>query len=232
MITIFSYENLGQADLGWLKTHYHFSFADYHNPARMGVGPLKVINDDTIAPGTGFDMHPHKDMEIITYVTQGAISHRDSHGNIGKTTAGNVQIMSAGSGIMHAEYNHEPIPTKLFQIWIQPNKSNLHPRWQTHQFPTQQTNQLMLLVDGQGNAPLTIAQEAKIYAGTLNKGCYLQHTIKGNGYLIVIKGAISINNKQMSEGDGAEIKQVSFIELTSEQEAQILLIEVGNTPEE
>ncbi len=129
------FASLGGDKLDWLDTHHHFSFAHYHDPSRMGWGALRVWNDDEIAAGTGFPPHPHADMEIITYVREGAISHEDSLGNKGRTVAGDVQVMSAGSGIRHAEYNRESVPTRIFQIWIVPTRSGGPPSWDTRPFP-------------------------------------------------------------------------------------------------
>ena len=134
MITIYPYEELGHADHGWLDARHHFSFGRYHNPERMGFGVLRVINDDIIKAGKGFDTHPHKDMEIITYVRKGAITHRDSNGNEGRTEAGDVQVMSAGTGIFHSEYNLEDEDTNIYQIWIEPHKLDVTPDWSAHEF--------------------------------------------------------------------------------------------------
>ena len=129
------FARLGGADHGWLKARHHFSFANYYDPAKMGWGPIRVWNDDEIAPGSGFPPHPHADMEIVTYVRQGAITHKDSLGNEGRTEAGDVQVMSAGSGIRHAEFNLEPTVTKLFQIWIIPTRDGGEPSWGAKPFP-------------------------------------------------------------------------------------------------
>src|SRR6201994_148993 len=129
------FATLGAANHGWLNAHHHFSFAEYFDPQRMNVGALRVWNDDEIAPGTGFPAHPHADMEIITYVRTGAITHQDSLGNKGRTEAGDVQVMSAGTGIRHAEYNLEPTLTKIFQIWIQPTTQGGQPTWGSKPFP-------------------------------------------------------------------------------------------------
>jgi redox-sensitive bicupin YhaK (pirin superfamily) len=135
MIELRPKAGLGRFNFGWLDTAHHFSFADYHDPRRMGWGALRVWNDDEIAPNTGFPPHPHRDMEIITYVREGAITHQDSLGNIGRTEAGDVQVMSAGSGIRHAEYNKEAIPTRIFQIWILPDRRGGTPAWGAKPFP-------------------------------------------------------------------------------------------------
>src|SRR5262245_38355132 len=128
------FEQLGRFQNDWLNARHHFSFGSYHDPDRMGWGALRVWNDDTIRPGTGFDPHPHQDMEIITYVRKGAITHRDNLGNEGRTEAGDVQVMSAGTGIVHAEFNLEKVETQLFQIWILPNRRGVAPRWETRRF--------------------------------------------------------------------------------------------------
>jgi redox-sensitive bicupin YhaK (pirin superfamily) len=135
MIEIKNFDRLGRFDNDWLSARYHFSFANYYDPGRMGLGPLRVWNDDTIQPGTGFDLHGHRDMEIITYVRRGAITHQDHLGNQGRTEAGDVQVMSAGSGIMHAEFNQEDDTTQIFQIWIEPAVHGVAPRWETRSFP-------------------------------------------------------------------------------------------------
>src|SRR5574340_861222 len=149
MIELRPYASLGGDNHGWLNTRHHFSFADYHAPARMGWGALRVWNDDEIAPASGFPLHPHRDMEIITYVRRGAISHQDSLGNAGRTAAGDVQVMSAGSGIRHAEQNREPETTTLFQIWIIPDQPGGKPSWGTKPFPrTDRAGRLVTLASG------------------------------------------------------------------------------------
>jgi redox-sensitive bicupin YhaK (pirin superfamily) len=135
MIKIYPYDSLGHADHGWLNARHHFSFASYQNPDRMKFGLLRVINDDIIAANSGFATHPHQNMEIITYVRSGAITHKDSKGNEGRTGAGDIQVMSAGSGIEHSEYNLENEETNLYQIWIIPNKLGVKPRWDAKEFP-------------------------------------------------------------------------------------------------
>lgn len=227
MITVYPYDSLGSANLGWLDTHYHFSFADYHNPSRMGFGHLRVINDDTIQPGQGFPTHHHRDMEIITYVTQGAVSHKDSEGHAGRTEAGNVQVMTAGSGIFHSEYNLESIETKLLQIWIKPNSRNLEPGWKSHQFPTTETaDQLMLLVSGDGQAPLHINQDARIFAGNLRQGASITHDLQANAYIVLVQGQITADDVPIRQGDGAEVTDCSRVTIKAVADSQILLIEV------
>lgn len=227
MINVYPFSTLGTADYGWLNTHYHFSFSNYHNPNRMGFGNLRVINDDIIEPGRGFPMHPHQNMEIITYVTQGAITHKDSEGNHGRTEAGDVQVMSAGTGIFHSEYNMESTQTKLFQIWIEPRVNGLVPRWNTYHFPkTQSEDFLSLLVSGDGNAPLTINQDAKIYAGILGQNKTITHPLEGDAYIVVTEGRLQLNGMELHRGDGAEITQIDSVTLHALQESKVLLIEV------
>src|SRR5271168_2916093 len=152
MIELRPFDSLGAFRNEWLNAHHHFSFGGYHDPARMGLGGLRVWNDDEVAPGTGFDPHPHRDMEIITYVRQGAITHRDNLGNEGRTEAGDVQVMHAGTGIVHAEYNAEKIPTRLFQIWIMPDTGRAKPGWGMRKFPRDNTGALVPLADGRAGA--------------------------------------------------------------------------------
>jgi quercetin 2,3-dioxygenase len=226
MITIFPHDSLGHADYDWLKTHYHFSFADYYDPSRTGFGALRVINDDSIKPGGGFAPHPHKDMEIITYVTQGAITHQDNANNKGVIEKGNVQVMSAGTGIIHSEYNLENRETKLFQIWITPRKKGLTPSWNMHQFPQQSNDQtLTLLASGMKKAPLFINQDANIYAGTLKKQTHITHPLSHDAYLVVARGQIKLDGKHIVRGDGVEITNQSSIDIEALEDSELLLIE-------
>jgi redox-sensitive bicupin YhaK (pirin superfamily) len=232
MITIIPYKDLGHADYGWLNAHYHFSFGEYHNPARMGFGALRVINDDIVAPDTGFDTHPHKDMEIITYVRAGAITHKDSTGNIGRTEAGDVQVMSAGTGIQHSECNAEKIPTNLYQIWIIPREKGVAPRWDAKAFPKTPVNDsLALLVSGrkedEGTDALLIHADAAIYGGRLNKSTTITQPLKALGYLLVSEGSITLEGQVLNKGDGAQIRDLKTLTITAETEAEIVLIDVA-----
>ena len=227
MIKTYTFKQLGHANHGWLNARHHFSFANYYNPERMGFGALRVINDDIIKAGAGFDTHPHKDMEIITYVRKGAITHRDSRGNLGRTEAGDVQVMSAGTGIFHSEFNLESEDTNLYQIWIEPNKTGVQPRWDARKFPTEETvGGLTLLVSGDGRAPLQIHQDATVHAGPINAGSELGHAIKHQAYLLVSKGAITLDGHSLKQGDGAEIRDVDSINLTAVTDAEVLIIDV------
>src|SRR5262249_45916473 len=188
---------LGGADHGWLKAKHHFSFARYYDPERLGHGSLRVWNDDEIAPNTGFPPHPHADMEIITYVREGAITHRDSLGNEGRTPAGDVQVMSAGSGIRHSEYNLEPIPTRIFQIWIEPNRSGGPPAWGAKPFPkADRSGRFITLASGfAGDTDaLPIRTEARVLGATLKAGESVEYALGAEraGYLVPAVGAVEV----------------------------------------
>ncbi len=209
MIHIYPYSELGEAQYGWLHARYHFSFAQYFNRNKMGFPPLRVWNDDIIQPQTGFSMHPHQNMEIITYVKEGAITHKDSLGNKGRTEAGQIQIMSAGTGIVHSEYNLENSETKLFQIWIEPSKLNISPRWETLTLSNEKIQEsIRLLASGReihkGKTSIQIFQDAAFFILTAQKDESVRIPIENDrhGYGVVSKGAISINDKPLSKGDG------------------------------
>jgi len=234
MIRHYPYENLGRHDLGWLDAHFHFSFAEYHNRNRMGFGPLRVINDDIIQAGTGFDTHPHKDMEIITYVRKGAITHRDSQGNAGRTEAGNVQVMSAGTGIYHSEFNLESEDTNLYQIWIHPRKKGLKPAWDAREFPQTPVKTLLpLLVSGRARdkeaGALYIDQDAAIYGGRIRAGIELQHPVDTQAYLLVSEGQLELDGIAMKKGDGAEITDVDLVTIKAIEACEVVVIDVPQT---
>ena len=227
MIAHRPYDSLGGANHGWLDAKHHFSFAGYHDPDRMSHGELLVINDDRIAPNTGFEPHSHRDMEIITYVRKGAITHEDDKGNKGRTTAGNVQVMSAGSGIRHSEYNHEEEAANLFQIWILPKRKGIEPRWDAAEFPKGPvSDELTLLVSGSGDAPLSINQDATIHAGTVDAGARLTHALKGKAYVLVSEGEASVDGIPGRKGDGFAVSGQDSITLEAVSDAEILVIEV------
>lgn len=227
MINIYPYESLGRAKHGWLDARHHFSFANYYNPERMEFGALRVINDDWIQAGSGFPTHPHRDMEIITYVRRGAITHKDSRGNEGRTEAGDVQVMSAGTGIFHSEHNLESEDTNLFQIWIQPRELGVQPRWDAREFPKEAVaDRLQLLVSGDGEAPLFINQDAYIYAGKLLEGAEVEHPVHNMAYLVVSEGELEVNGQPMKKGDGAEISAESSVMIKAVSESDVLVIDV------
>lgn len=227
MITLYPYNSLGHANYGWLDAKHHFSFASYYNPKRMNFGALRVINDDIIQAGKGFDTHPHEDMEIITYVREGAITHRDSNGNEGRTEAGDVQVMSAGTGIFHSEFNLESVDTNLFQIWIEPNQLQVEPHWDSHVFPKDSVaGGLTLLVSGDGQAPLHIHQDAFIYAGKLTAGIVTKQTIQHQAYLLVAEGTLQVEGEIVQKGDGLEVQQLDEISIEAIEDSEVLVIDV------
>lgn len=229
------FSGLGNADHGWLKANFHFSFASYRDRARDQWGQLRVWNDDTIAPGMGFDPHPHRDMEIITYVRTGAITHKDNMGNEGRTAAGDVQVMSAGTGVVHAEYNLESEPTTLFQIWIMPDRRGEKPSWGTKQFPKEQREAgFEVLASGRpqdaGGGALTINVDGAVMAATLKKGQTLtQPLAKGRAaYLVPAKGAITVNGIAAGARDGVAIREEEAITITAQDDAELVMVEVAD----
>lgn len=232
---IYRKNTLGHFENEWLTSYHHFSFGSYHDPRRMNFGALRVINDDVIKADTGFDPHSHKDMEIITYVREGTIFHRDNLGNEGATQAGNVQVMSAGTGITHAEYADPKITTKIFQIWITPRTKNLEPAWAQAEFNYNPANDhLTLLASGRdahkqaitNGDVLLINQEASLYGGVIEKGNTIQHSIGHSAYILVSKGEIAINDEIAYEGDGVEIETAGRITMTATETAEILVIDL------
>lgn len=231
MIQIYPYEELGRHNAGWLDARYHFSFADYHNPERMRFGALRVINDDIVKVGGGFAPHPHKDMEIVTYVRRSAISHRDSLGNEGVTAAGDVQVMSAGTGIQHAEFNAGKEDINLYQIWIYPRERGVKPRWDMRQFPKQPVNDaLPLLVSGNetdsDKGALFIHADAAIYGGRMKAGVEITQPVTGQAYVLVSEGAVEIGSTTLKKGDGAEVTDVTALQIKAIQDAEIVMIDL------
>ena len=224
------FASLGRADHGWLDARHHFSFADYHDPARMGWGAIRVWNDDAIAANTGFPAHPHRDMEIITYVRSGAITHQDSMGNKGRTGAGDVQVMSAGTGVRHAEYNLEPETTTLFQIWIEPTRTGGSPSWGAKPFPKgERSGRWVTLASGfadDGDA-LPIRADARVLAATAKAGESLTHRI-GEGrhaYLVPATGAIEIDGQRFEARDGAALSGGQTVTIVALEDAEIVLVD-------
>ncbi len=232
MIHIQPFEDLGRFDNDWLAARYHFSFAGYRDPARVGVGPLIVWNDDTVQPGRGFERHGHRDMEIVTYVREGAISHQDHLGNRGRIEAGDVQVMSAGSGILHAEHNLEAGPARIFQIWIEPSETGLAPRWAQRRFPKgERSGALVALASGrpgQAAGPggaLPIHQDAAILGATLERGQSVTHSLDHGrkAYLVAARGRVRVNDVIAEARDGVTIAEETEITVTALEDAEILL---------
>jgi redox-sensitive bicupin YhaK (pirin superfamily) len=232
MIDRRKFEALGSADHGWLKARHHFSFADYHDPTRMGWGALRVWNDDEIAPGSGFAPHPHADMEIVTYVREGAITHRDDLGNRGRTEAGDVQVMSAGTGIRHAEYNEEPGVTRLFQIWILPERRGGTPAWGTRAFPRgERAGRFVTLASGlPGDAEaLPIRADARVSGATLRAGERAEYALGAgrHAYLVSAAGAVELNGVRLEPRDGAAIRDESVLRVHALEDAEVLLVDAA-----
>jgi redox-sensitive bicupin YhaK (pirin superfamily) len=233
MIDVRSFDSLGKFRIDWLNASHHFSFGHYVDPKRMGFGALRVWNDDTIEPGTGFDPHPHRDMEIITYVRKGAITHMDRLGNQGRTEAGDVQVMSAGTGIVHAEYNQEPDQTQIFQIWIEPSGRGFEPRWDARQFPKgDRAGDLVVLASGRpqdaDNGALSINQDAAVLGATIKAGQSVTHTLGAGrkAYLVAAVGAIEVNGVPARARDGVAIADEGSVVITATEEAEIVLVDV------
>ncbi|WP_298670250.1 pirin family protein [uncultured Sphingomonas sp.] len=224
------FESLGHANHGWLDARHHFSFADYYDPARMGWGAIRVWNDDLIAPQNGFPPHPHRDMEIITYVRTGAITHQDSMGNRGRTAAGDVQVMSAGSGVRHAEYNLEDEPTTLFQIWIMPRASGGSPSWGAKPFPKgDRSGRFVTLASGfaEDAGALPIRADARVMGATLKAGETVSYDL-GEGrhaYLVPATGRIEINGEAFGARDGAALSGGRSFTITAEEDAELVLVD-------
>jgi len=231
MIEVRPFEGLGRFDIDWLNARHHFSFGHYNDRSRMGFGALRVWNDDTIQPGTGFDPHPHRDMEIVTYVRKGAITHRDRLGNEGRTEAGDVQVMSAGTGIVHAEYNLEDDPTQIFQIWILPSGTGFEPRWEARSFPKDdRAGELVVLASGRAgdDQALRINQDAAVLGATVRAGQSVTHRL-GDGrmaYLVAATGAITVNGQQAKARDGVAIAEEETITIEAAEDAEIVLVDV------
>jgi redox-sensitive bicupin YhaK (pirin superfamily) len=222
-------DQLGRFDFGWLDTRHHFSFGDYHDPDRMGWGGLRVWNDDEIAPDTGFPPHPHANMEIITYVREGAITHRDSLGNTGRTSAGDVQVMSAGDGIRHAEYNLETGPTKIFQIWILPRERGGEPFWNQKPFPkADRSGRFVTLASGFGeDDALPIRADARVLGATLKAGESVTYALDParHAYLAATLGEVEVNGVRIEARDGAAIAGESELKVRALADAEVVLVD-------
>jgi redox-sensitive bicupin YhaK (pirin superfamily) len=230
MIDIRPFASLGHADHGWLDARHHFSFASYLDRNRMGWGAIRVWNDDTIAAGTGFDPHPHRDMEIVTFVREGAISHRDSLGNSGRTAAGDVQVMSAGSGIVHSEHNRETVSTTLFQIWILPDAPGGEPGWGQRDFPRgERAGRWVTLASGtpEVDDALPVRANARVLGATLPAGESLTLALDParHQYLVAPVGRITVNGVTAQPRDGIAITGESELLVVAEEAAELVLVD-------
>jgi redox-sensitive bicupin YhaK (pirin superfamily) len=221
----------GRADHGWLKSFHSFSFADYYDPANMGFGDLRVINEDWIAPGTGFGTHGHKDMEIVTYVLDGELAHRDSMGNGEVIRPGDVQRMSAGTGVMHSEYNHAPsASTHLLQIWIEPSERGIAPSYEQTRFePSQKRGRLRLVASPDGHdGSVRLHAQARVHAGFFDGDEKARLALDPGrlAYVHVVRGRLRVNGTALQGGDAAKLSGESALELDGGQDAEVLVFEL------
>ena len=233
IIELRPFNTLGAANHGWLDAHHHFSFAGYHDPARVHWGALRVWNDDAIAPKSGFPTHPHSDMEIITYVRTGAITHRDSMGNEGRTEAGDVQVMSAGDGVAHSEFNLEDETTTLFQIWIIPDARGGKPSWGARQFPKGDRNGAFVpLASGAANDDdaLPIRADARVLGATIKAGesvTYTPRSADRHLYLVPATGKVRIDDVEANARDGVAITQLAAVTITALEDSEVVLVDAA-----
>ncbi|HEX8641201.1 MAG TPA: pirin family protein [Allosphingosinicella sp.] len=230
MIDVRKFNTLGHADHGWLNARHHFSFADYHEPGRTGWGAIRVWNDDEIAARSGFPPHPHRDMEIVTYVRTGAITHQDSLGNKGRTEAGDVQVMSAGTGVRHAEYNLEDETTTLFQIWVLTDKPGARPSWGASKFPkSDRSGRFVTLASGfdGDNGALWINSAARVLGATLAAGETTELALvpSRHVYLVGTGGAVEVNGVTAAPRDGVAVTGEEKVTIRALEDAEIVLVD-------
>jgi len=232
MITIRKSQERGHFDHGWLNTYFTFSFADYYDPQHVHFRTLRVLNDDRVAAGAGFPEHPHRDMEIVTYVLEGALEHRDSMGNGSVIRPGDVQYMSAGSGVTHSEFNaSKSEPVHLLQIWMFPEKKGFKPAYDQKNFPREDKQGKLRLVaspDGRDGS-VTIRQDNELYATVLGAGESVRHELKPERYAFVqvARGSVKLNGTTLGEGDGAALSEEKAVELTGVKDAEVLLFDLA-----
>ncbi len=231
MIQVVKSDERYHANRGWLDTRWHFSFDEYYDPDNMNWGPLRVFNDDVIQPGKGFGFHPHRDMEIITYVIEGELEHRDDMGHTGVVRAGEVQVMSAGTGIVHAEYNHsQERPVHLLQMWILPRVNGRKPRWEQQQFTVAMRQGKWLPVVSSGSLPgtLMIDQEAQIYISSLKSSQLLSHRSepRRKAYFFIISGSALLNGIRLDAGDQARVTEEAKLTVQAASDAELILLDL------
>lgn len=231
MLTIRKAEDRGHANHGWLDAHHSFSFAGYHDPRWMGFRTLRVLNDDTIAGGGGFGTHPHRDMEIITYVLSGALAHKDSMGNGRVIRPGEMQYMAAGTGVEHSEFNDsETEPVHLLQIWIYPDRKGAKPAYAERSFAKAPAGRLHLVASKSGrDGSIGINQDADVYLAKLNIGDSVQHSLKSqrHAWVQVAEGEVTLNGQALKAGDGAALSEEAVVELRATQPAQVLVFDLN-----
>ncbi len=232
MLAIRRAEERGHANHGWLDSYHTFSFGNYYDPAHMGFDKLRVINDDTVSPGGGFDTHGHRDMEIISYVLEGALSHQDSMGNGSVIRPGDVQRMSAGTGVTHSEFNASKAESVHFlQIWVVPEQDALKPSYEQKAFPDEEKRGRLRLVGSRHgrDGSVTIHQDVDIYATLLGEGDSVSHVLADGrkGWIHLAQGSASLNDEQLQAGDGVALEGPATIMLTGASQAELLLFDMG-----
>jgi len=232
MIGVRKANERGHFDFGWLNTYHSFSFGEYFDPANMGFRTLRVINEDLVQPGQGFGTHGHRDMEIVTYILRGGLEHKDSMGNGGVIYPGEVQRMSAGTGIMHSEFNHAEDETVHFlQIWILPEKKGIEPSYEQTYFPeAERKNKLRLIASRNGSdGSVTINQDAKIYAALLDEGTEVMHKIETNrhAWIQIARGSVEINGVRLNKGDGAAVSDETELKIVGKEPSEVLLFDLN-----
>ena len=232
MLTIRPSKERGYADHGWLKSHHSFSFAGYQDPRHMGFGNLRVINEDRIAPGTGFGTHGHRDMEIISYVLSGNLAHKDTMGNVKGIPPGDVQRMSAGTGVQHSEFNHAPSDTTHFlQIWIEPNVTGIAPGYEQKTFAeAEKSGKLRLVASGDGaQGSVTIHADARLYAGLFDGAQTATLALDSNrkSYVHLVRGSLEVNGQKLTTGDAALLSDEHQLELKNGKDAEVLVFDLA-----
>jgi redox-sensitive bicupin YhaK (pirin superfamily) len=231
MMNIRKAEHRGHADHGWLNAYHTFSFADYYDPAHMGFRSLRVINDDTVAPGAGFGTHPHRDMEIITYILSGALEHKDSMGNGRIIKPGEVQYMAAGTGVQHSEFNPSASePVHLLQIWLQPDRKGAPPRYEEKSLVKAKTGQFHLVASKSGRAgSIAINQDAELHLARLRKGEKVAHALPPNrhAWIHVAEGEVNLNGQRLKAGDAAALSEEQLVTLSATSDSQVLLFDLN-----
>ena len=232
MLQIRNLNSLAGNNLDWLKAKYHFALEGYNNAAHEALGSLVVLNDDEVAPGKGFRMHGHRDMEIVTYVREGLLEHTDTTGGSGQIAAGNVQAFSAGTGIRHAEYNCGSAPLKVFQMWLRPRHMGIEPRWSTKPFPkAERSNRWVALASGLpgDEDAIAIDADARVLGATITRGQSIGYEIGASryGYLVVARGAVTVNGLRLDARDGIAAKDVSKIVVAAIDDAEVVLVDAA-----
>ncbi len=232
MIQVRKAAERGHADHGWLNTYYTFSFADYYNPRQMGFRALRVMNEDRVQPGQGFGMHGHRDMEIVTYVLNGSLQHKDSMGNGSAIRAGELQRMTAGTGVRHSEFNDSSAePVHLYQIWLLPERNGLKPEYEQRRFSeAEKQGRFCLVASPEGeDGSLTIHQDARIYLANVEKGTALNHALQSGRYawLQILRGKVALNGHMLSAGDGAAVSEEKILEVAGQEDSELTLFDLA-----